>query len=118
MSWHPLTNSEDFKLWLDNSNIKPVVVFKHSPQCSLSGLIKSRIEASTLPDFTPLGYVDVIQHRQLSQLIEAQLSERHESPQILILHHGECVWAEDHMAIDPEEVLAMLEQLNTTIVQN
>lgn len=118
MNWHPLKDSDDFKSWVEQSHIKPVVIFKHSPQCSLSGLIKSRIESSLLPDFTNLGYVDVIQHRSLSQLIESQLSERHESPQILILHHGDCVWAEDHLAIEPDEVLAMLKQLNSPIGQN
>jgi bacillithiol system protein YtxJ len=87
-----------------------VVIFKHSTRCSISSVAKSRLESSW--DFDPIDfpvyYLDLISFRALSALVAEKFNVRHESPQILVIKNGECIFKESHMSISVKSIRSEL----------
>ncbi len=105
MNWKAFTNEEDLEAIKKRSNEKPQVIFKHSTRCSISSMAKGRLERSTAPDSIDFNYLDLIAHRNISAKIAEMFSVEHESPQILIIKNGECVYDESHNAISMDEIV-------------
>ena len=53
-------------------------------------------------DQADLYYLGVIEQRPLSNYVAEVLNIRHESPQILAVRDGECIFNESHLMIDPK----------------
>ena len=81
----------------------PVLLLKHSTQCSISARALEEVEAFS-DDFV---YLDLLEHRDVSDAIAARLKVRHESPQLLILQAGKVEVVLNHDEID-REVLSRL----------
>lgn len=85
----------------------PVVIFKHSTRCPTSGMVKTRLERSVAPEGWEFYYLDLIRYRPVSNHIAEKFGVEHESPQVLLIRNGECVYDESHMAIRMEELTEM-----------
>ncbi|PUZ27229.1 bacillithiol system protein YtxJ [Chitinophaga costaii] len=110
MEWIPLTSEEQLAEINELSTHQPVAIFKHSTRCSISGMVKSRLARETLPANVVFYYLDLIQYRNLSNRIAEDYRITHESPQLLLIRDGKCVYHESHTAIS----LANMEE-NLTI---
>ncbi len=77
----------------------PQVIFKHSTRCSISNVAKSRLENASAPDGVDFYYLDLLNHRDISNQIAEVFSVYHESPQVLLIKQGECVYDESHGGI-------------------
>lgn len=77
-----------------------VVVYKHSPRCSISRRTIVQMEefAEQHPDI-PVAMIDVVEQRELSDLIVRELKIRHKSPQAIIVRNGEVVRETSHFSI-------------------
>ncbi|MGB0881776.1 MAG: bacillithiol system redox-active protein YtxJ [Vicingaceae bacterium] len=111
MGWHLIESEADLEkaIELSKTNLG-VAIFKHSTRCSISAMAKSRLDASW--DFNeelPRFYLDLISYREISQLIAERFNVRHESPQILIIKNGECVYNASHMSISVRSLHSELE---------
>lgn len=104
MNWSVLNTEEQLYSLIERSNSKPQVIFKHSTRCSISSMIKSRLEKSDTPDTIDFHYLDLIAYRSLSDKIAEDLQVYHESPQVLLIKKGECIYDESHMAIRMEDI--------------
>lgn len=104
MNWSVLNTEEQLHSLIERSNSKPQVIFKHSTRCSISSMIKSRLEKSDTPDTIDFHYLDLIAYRSLSDKIAEDLQVYHESPQVLLIKKGECIYDESHMAIRMEDI--------------
>lgn len=106
MNWRNLTSEQQLRDILESSrlNKQGFAIFKHSTRCSISSMVKSRLERNWVKkeDF-PVYYLDLIQHRTVSNTIEQQLAVRHQSPQLIVVNSGNVVYAESHQAIDAIE---------------
>lgn len=111
MNWIPLSSSETLEQLINLSQQKPQVIFKHSTRCSISSVAKSRLEKSLAPDEASFYYLDLISHRQLSNSVAERFGVEHESPQILMIKDGKCVYDESHTGINMNEIIEQL-QLN------
>lgn len=111
MNWIPLCSSEDLEQVIHLSQEKPQVIFKHSTRCSISSVAKSRLERAGAPSEFQFHYLDLISYRSLSNSIADRFSVEHESPQILVIKDGKCIYNESHMGIDMDEIKVQL-QLN------
>lgn len=105
MSWKTLESVDQLNHILSEnlSSGNPVAIFKHSTRCSTSSMVKSRLERSW--DFTdefPIFLLDLIKHRDVSNAIEATLSVRHESPQLIIVQNGNVLYHESHLGISAD----------------
>jgi bacillithiol system protein YtxJ len=90
----------------------PVVIFKHSTRCNISDVARGRLERGwgRLADRADFYYLDLIAYRPVSNDIAERYHVAHESPQILLIVGGECVYEASHLAImidDIEEQLSL-----------
>lgn len=106
MNWINLTSQEQLDQIRTKSSEKPQVIFKHSTRCAVSSMAKSRLERSATPDDVDFYYLDLIANRKLSTLVAEDFDVWHESPQILVIKNGKCVYDESHSAIRMEDIKA------------
>jgi bacillithiol system protein YtxJ len=94
----------------ERSYKRDVLVFKHSYTCSISQMAKLRLE-NQWDDTLDLDVylVDVKGNRSLSLSLADELQIVHESPQVLLLRNGECIYDASHFDITIEELKEVLE---------
>jgi bacillithiol system protein YtxJ len=104
MNWQILTTEQQLESILQQSFTRPQVIFKHSTRCNISSTAKNRLEKSAAPEHVDFHYLDLISYRFLSNKIADDLNVHHESPQVLLVKNGECVYDESHLSIYMEEI--------------
>ena len=109
MDWLRLESSDQLSSLLEESHARPILFLKHSTRCSISAAALGRLErgADRLPAGLQLVYLDLIRHRDLSNALASTLGVAHESPQLLLVHHGRCVYHASHFDVRPEQVPAV-----------
>lgn len=105
MNWKIIEDYNQIQNLVDASHQQPQVIFKHSTRCSISVMAKNRLERSGLPDQIQFHYLDLLQYRDISNKIAEQFSVYHQSPQILLIKNGECIFEETHSAISMDEIV-------------
>jgi bacillithiol system protein YtxJ len=108
MNWIALTTEEQLDVLKELSKQKPQLIFKHSTRCAISSIAKSRLERTSPPDSIDCYYLDLIRYRQLSAKIAEEFSVFHESPQVLLIKNGECVYDESHNGIQMNDIIGQL----------
>jgi bacillithiol system protein YtxJ len=106
-----LTDEAGLQALIAASQGAPVLIFKHSTRCSISSMALNRMENAN----PPLQYhiVDVISNRPVSNKIAEVFSVHHESPQLLIIYKGECMYEASHLEIQPREIFQELQVLQS-----
>ena len=104
MNWINLKNNSQIKEIIEKSQVKPQVIFKHSTRCSISSMAKGRLERSIIPENTDFYFLDLIAYRNISNEVSSRFDVSHESPQILVIKNGECVYDESHGSITMDEI--------------
>ncbi len=106
MNWIELTDIGQLDKIKEESMSEAVVVFKHSIRCSISAMAKNRLERSyDVTNTLKFYYLDLIRHRDISNKIAEVFHVAHESPQVLLIKNGECVYEESHNGIDMFEIV-------------
>jgi len=111
MNWKELTSEEQLTEISETSKAKPVVIFKHSTRCSISLMAKNRLDKMEHDDTADFYYLDLLQHRNISNKIAEDFSVHHESPQVLLVMNGECVYEESHNGIMADEIMEEVKRL-------
>ena len=104
MDWHNLINENQLDELVVKSQERPQLIYKHSTRCGTSSLIRNRLERATVPAAMDFYFLDLIAYRSLSDKIANSFGVRHESPQVLLIQNGECVYHQSHGAIYMEEI--------------
>lgn len=104
MNWIELNTVQQLNEIRQKSKDKPQVIFKHSTRCSVSSMAKNRLERKEFPKEADFYYLDLIANRNISLQIEEDFKVYHESPQVLIIKSGECIYDESHSGINMEEI--------------
>lgn len=104
MNWLPLIAEQqlmDVNLLSEQSAVKAVVLFKHSTRCGTSSMALNRLERSwKLSDkVVPTYFLDLLKYRELSNKIESVYGIPHQSPQVLVIKNGKCIYASSHSDI-------------------
>lgn len=97
--WKDLNDAAQLSAILEESQHRPVVLFKHSTRCSISSMAKNRLERAGLPEGISFYLLDLIRFRPISNQIAADFGVLHQSPQVLLIRDGKCVYDESHGAI-------------------
>ena len=108
MNWIDLSSEEQLRQLNNNSAHKPQIIYKHSTRCSISTIVKNRIDRNTQPDGVDFYFLDIISHRQISNRIADEYDVRHESPQLLVIRDGKCIYDESHTSIHMDEIESVL----------
>ena len=90
---------------------RPQLLFKHSTRCSISASAKYRLESDLplLEQSMDVHLLDLILHRDISAEIASMFGVRHESPQVILLQHGNSVLDLSHYDIDAAAILRPLQ---------
>jgi len=112
MPWKNLVTQEEISSLSSNSFAKPQCIFKHSTRCSISSTVKSRLEQglSELEVHMDMYYLDLIQYRQVSNQVAEIFQVQHESPQVLLIYKGACIFEESHLGIQVSELIQQAKQ--------
>jgi bacillithiol system protein YtxJ len=105
MHWIHLTDEEQLKQIINKSQIRPQVIFKHSTRCSISAVALQRMQKSEQPSDIDFYFLDLLANRPLSNKIAEVFSVHHESPQVLVIRDGQCVYDESHLGISMHEIM-------------
>lgn len=105
ISWKPLHQLEDIDDIIRLSAIRPQVIFKHSTRCNISSVAKRRLENSPATESIDFHYLDLIAFRDLSNKVGQVFDVWHESPQVLLIVNGECIYDESHMGINMQDII-------------
>ncbi len=105
MNWIPLTDQNQLETIKDQSFTTPQVILKHSTTCSISKMALARLERAEAPTSIQFYYLDLLNYRTISNAIAEKFSVYHESPQILLIKNGECIFDESHGGIQMEEIV-------------
>ncbi|MFL5738971.1 MAG: bacillithiol system redox-active protein YtxJ [Flavisolibacter sp.] len=105
MHWIHLTDEEQLKQIISKSQLRPQVIFKHSTRCSISALALQRLQKVSQPLDIDFYFLDLLAYRNVSNRISESFHVQHESPQILLIRDGECVYEESHMGISMNEIV-------------
>jgi len=109
-----LMTVSDYERAVAISKAKPVLVFKHSTECEISGAAYRRVAAWVKQKETgapALFLVKVIERRPISQEIAARSEVKHESPQAILFVDAKPVWNASHEAITGEAIDAALKDI-------
>lgn len=110
---HPIETIGDAERIVASARDHFVVIYKHSPICSISetAIVEFEAFAENAPEGVDLFSVDVLAARPASLKIEELTGIRHESPQVLILANGAVVWHASHRRIRADEIKAQVGSL-------
>lgn len=107
LPWERLTSVAQLKMAIEDSTEKPILLFKHSTRCSISSMALNgfiRSWAGT-PEEIDIYYLDLLNHRDVSNAIEQQTGVMHQSPQVIVIKNKEVVYAATHSSIDARSAL-------------
>ena len=105
INWIELTDLGQLNEIMDLSHQQPVIIFKHSTRCSISRMALKQfeneydLEGSVTPYF-----LDLINHRDISNEIATRFEVYHQSPQLLLIKEGKSVYDVSHSDIDAVEL--------------
>lgn len=108
-----ITDDGTYKEMVSLSEDKPVLLFKHSSTCPISGAAMDELKGLLSgkaggPGDAEVGYLIVQDQRPISNQVAEDMQVRHESPQALVLRRGKAVWHASHGAVTAESMAAAL----------
>lgn len=102
MNWNSLDSVAALEQLKQDSHQRPIIIFKHSTRCSISSLALSRLEQAwdeqEMEGIAPF-FLDLIRYRDVSQQVAKTFGVTHQSPQLLLIRNGECVYTTSHVGI-------------------
>lgn len=115
MNWIEIKSELDLNKIVEESfqDRLGVAIFKHSTRCSISSVAKMRLSSFwNFNEELPLYYIDIIAFREISNLVGEKFSIQHESPQLMIIKEGRCIYDASHLAISVKSLRSKLDVKN------
>lgn len=108
MNWHNIETLSQ----LEQVKQEPLaLIFKHSTRCSISSAALDRLERKwneqEMQAIRPY-FLDLLRHRDISNKIAEIFGIEHQSPQVLVLENGKCVYHNSHYGIDYDSIKSIL----------
>lgn len=106
VDWIELTSPEQLEKIKSDSVNKAIVILKHSTRCGISRMVLRNFENEydLEKEAIDLYFLDLIQHREISNKIAEDFKVRHESPQVLVIKDGEAVYHNSHQGISARKL--------------
>lgn len=102
LMWNELTELQQLDAIVEESAETPALIFKHSTRCSISRMAlrtferEYNIEAGKAKAW----FLDLLEHRDISNEIASRFGVVHQSPQLLLIKDGQVVYHTSHQDID------------------
>lgn len=109
INWIPLNFLGQLDELVAFSNAKPALIFKHSTRCSVSRFALKQFEKEfDLKEEVDTYFLDLLEHRDISNEIASRFGVYHQSPQLLWIKEGKSVYDVSHSEIDAGELKGKL----------
>ena len=101
IGWRQLTDLGQLNEIVDLSNDQAVLIFKHSTRCSISRMALKNFEKEfDLEDKIIPYFLDLLNHRDISNEIANRFEVVHQSPQLIVIKNGKAIYTASHSDID------------------
>lgn len=107
MDLSELKTQKDWKNIYEKSETKPVLIFKHSTTCPISGEAWNAFQAylKQSPNHEiEYAFVKVIESRPVSNQITEDIGVKHESPQVILIKGRKETWNTSHWDITQKKL--------------
>ena len=96
-----LSDHSELDAAIEESRLRPVLLFKHSRNCGVSceALDELHAQVERAPEAALYKMITVQSHRHVSDMAAIRLGIRHETPQAILLRDGRPVWNASHFRI-------------------
>lgn len=110
IGWNELTQTQQLDDIIQESAEVPVLIFKHSTRCAISKMALRNFEREYAIEEgkAKLYYLDLLEHRDISNEIATIFHVTHQSPQLLVVKDGVVVYHASHGDIDAEVLKSKL----------
>ncbi len=100
--WNQLNSIEQLNIIKEESKTMPVAIFKHSTRCGISRMVINQFESNFAieTDNLKLYYLDLLNHRDVSNEVGYTFQVMHQSPQLIVVKNGETVAHASHYEIN------------------
>lgn len=103
VNWIPLTDVSQLDEIVENSKDKTIGIFKHSTRCSISRFALKQFENEyDLEEKVALYFLDLLNHRDVSNEIANRFQVIHQSPQLIVIKKEVVVYHASHSEIEAE----------------
>ena len=102
--FHSLNSDADWAEVRSRSEEEPVLLFKHSSACPVSGSAKEEMHTLAGNEDVPVYKLVVQESRALSDEIADTLDVRHETPQVILLDQKEAVFDTSHFDVTADTI--------------
>ena len=102
IKWNALTDINQLDAIVEESAETPVLLFKHSTRCSVSRMALKSFEKEYSIDENKAQpyFLDLLEHRDISNAIASRFGVTHQSPQLILIKNGKAVYNTSHSDID------------------
>lgn len=104
--WTELTEVETLDEIAEISHEKPVAILKHSTRCGISRMVLRQFEEDfdLEEEKVKLYFLDLLEHRDISNKIASKFNVPHESPQLIIIKNGKAVYDASHSQVKADSI--------------
>ena len=100
MNWIELTTEEQFEQIWKNSEQDAQYIFKHSTRCGISRMALKKLENSIASLDQNVYIIDLLQFRNISNLVALKCNVVHQSPQLIVVKNRAVIYNNSHDAIE------------------
>ena len=105
VNWISLSDLGQLNEIKDLSHQETVVIFKHSSRCSISRMVLKQFENEySLENKLALYFLDLLEHRDISNGIANSFGVVHQSPQLIVIQNGVSVYNASHEMINAHDL--------------
>jgi monothiol bacilliredoxin len=105
MHWIHLTAEDQLQKIIVKSQEKPQVIFKYSSCCHFSEIVFQRLQQNCCRGDIDFHFLDLANYNHISDRVSEIFGVPHQSPQILVINEGQCIFHESHPEISLEGIL-------------
>lgn len=100
--WNQLTEIATLEEIAEISYQQPVAILKHSTSCGISRMVLRQFEKEydLHEGRMKLYFLDLLNHRDISNKIASKFNVPHQSPQLIIIKDGKAVYDASHSEIN------------------
>ncbi|MFW5658774.1 MAG: bacillithiol system redox-active protein YtxJ [Bacteroidota bacterium] len=112
MQWQQIHSPDEVEAVQKRSYDKPQVILKHSTRCNISAMSKARLERAYTDSADALDWhlLLVVEDRRASSHAAELFDVHHQSPQLMLIVNGECIFEETHGEISLQDTLDALSE--------
>lgn len=109
MNWEEIKTLEQLDDLDRVSDTTSVLIFKHSTRCSISEMAIERLERDWNDKIIIKPYyLDLLAYRTISDAISKRYVIEHQSPQVLLIVKGKCIYNQSHSGIRVLEMMSFV----------